>query len=271
MSEIARVFADLKERNEAALIPYVTIGDPSLRHTARFVSALIEGGADIVELGIPFSDPIADGPTIQAAVKRSLEGGAKPLDSLKIARTIREKHDVPLVLMTYYNPIFRAGLEEFLRSAKQSGVSGMIVPDLPIEESEDYRKRCVETGVDTIFLASPSTEAARLKEIISATSGYLYLISLYGVTGVRNTIPRSAVELVKKHEATVRERIPIAVGFGISEPHQVSDLIRAGANGVIVGSAFVSIIGANRRNVPRAEAKLRNLARTLKRATKPKS
>ena len=268
MSEISRAFTELSDREEAALIAYVTVGDPTLKHTAHLVSALIEGGADIVELGIAFSDPIADGPTIQAAVKRSLTSGTRPVDALDVAGEIKEKHDIPLVLMTYYNPIFRAGLDRFLESARKSGISGMIVPDLPVEEAAEYKKKSAEASLDTIFLASPSTSPARLKDIVSQTTGYLYLISLYGVTGVRRTLPASARELVKKYSDTVRGTIPLAVGFGISQPQQVREIVTAGAQGVIVGSAFVEIIGENYRSTARASAKLRHLARSLKKATK---
>jgi tryptophan synthase alpha chain len=266
MSTITKTFEELKERNEAALIAYITVGDPSLKNTPRLAGALIEGGADLVELGIPFSDPIADGPTIQAAVQRSLMSGARPIDALRVAREIKDKHDTPLVLMTYYNPIFRFGLNKFLTSAKRSGISGIIVPDLPVEEAADYKKECVASSLDTIFLASPSTEPQRFKEIVSSTSGYLYLISLYGVTGIRATLPNSALELVKKCSAALDGAVPLAVGFGISEPKHVHDLIHAGADGVIVGSAFVKIVGENSRNVSRASAKLTRLARRLRKA-----
>jgi tryptophan synthase alpha chain len=266
MNTISKTFAELKERNEAALIAYITVGDPGLKNTPRLAGALIEGGADLIELGIPFSDPIADGPTIQAAVQRSLMSGARPIDALRVAREIKEEYDTPLVLMTYYNPIFRFGLNKFLVSAKRSRISGIIVPDLPVEESKDYKKECVASSLDTIFLASPSTEPQRLKEIVSRTTGYLYLISLYGVTGIRPNLPNSALELVKKYNTTLDGAIPLAVGFGISRPKHVHDLVRAGADGVIVGSAFVKIVGENSRNVGRASAKLSRLARGLKKA-----
>jgi len=267
MSVISKTFADLREQKAAALIAYITAGDPNPKSTPRLASALIEGGADIVELGIPFSDPIADGPTIQAAVNRSLMSGTRPADALKIARTINEKYDTPLVLMTYYNPIFRIGLHKFLTSARKSGISGIIVPDLPVEESADFKRECVDASLDTIFLASPSTEEQRLKEIISQTTGYLYLISLYGVTGVRRVLPDTALELVKKYSIAVHDTIPLAVGFGISQQKHVHDLVSAGADGVIVGSAFVKIIEENSRNITRASAKLSRLARGLKKAT----
>jgi len=266
VSTISKTFAELKERNEAGLVAYITVGDPALKSTPRLAGALIEGGADLVELGIPFSDPIADGPTIQAAVQRSLISGARPIDALRVAREIQEKYDTPLVLMTYYNPIFRFGLNKFLTSAKRSGISGIIVPDLPVEEAVDYKKECVASSLDTIFLASPSTEPQRLREIVSRTTGYLYLISLYGVTGIRPNLPNSALELVKKYSAALDGAVPLAVGFGISQPKHVHDLVRAGADGVIVGSAFVKIVGENSRDVGRASTKLTRLARRLKKA-----
>jgi tryptophan synthase alpha chain len=268
LSEISKTFTELNDRNEAALVAYIAVGDPTLKNTPRLASALIEGGVDIVELGIPFSDPIADGPTIQAAVKRSLTGGTRPLDALDVSRAIKEKHDTPLVLMSYYNPIFRVGLDVFLRSARDSGVSGVIVPDLPVEESTEYKEASRKASLDTIFLASPSTEPQRLKEIISQTSGYLYLISLYGVTGVRRDLSASSLELVKKYSATIHGTIPLAVGFGVSRPEHVRSLVAAGANGVIVGSAFVKIIGDNHRNPLKASAKLKRLAHSLKKGTR---
>jgi tryptophan synthase alpha chain len=266
MSPISKTFTELKEQNQAALIAYITMGDPTLENTPRLASALIEGGADIVELGIPFSDPIADGPTIQAAVQRSLMNGARPSDAFHVAREIKDKHDTPLVLMTYYNPILRYGSSKFLTATRRSGISGIIVPDLPVEESADYKKTCVSSSIDTIFLASPSTEQQRLKEIISQTTGYLYLISLYGVTGVRRNLPASTLRLVEKYVAAVGGSVPLAVGFGISQPKHVRDLVHAGADGVIVGSAFVKIVEENSRNVARASAQLSRLARSLKKA-----
>jgi tryptophan synthase alpha chain len=267
MTRISESFAQLKKKGEGALIAYLTVGYPTLKQTPRLIGAMIEGGADIIELGIPFSDPIADGPTIQAAVMRSLASGTKPLDALEIARAVREKHDTPLVLMTYFNPIYRVGLQKFLSLAKNSGISGIIVPDLPVEESKDYKKECVATDIDTIFLASPSTHPERLKQILAQTSGYLYLISLYGVTGVRSEVSQSALALIKEYRAIVRGSIPLVVGFGISKPDHVREMIHAGADGAIVGSAFVKIIGENSRNMPRSLKKLENLVRSMKKAT----
>ena len=267
MTRISETFAQLNKKDEGALIAYLTVGYPNLKQTPRLIGALIEGGADIIELGIPFSDPIADGPTIQNAVMHSLASGTRPLDALEIARAVHEKHDTPLVLMTYFNPIYRVGLQKFLSLAKNSGISGIIVPDLPVEESKDYKKECVATDIDTIFLASPSTHPERLKQILAETSGYLYLISLYGVTGVRLAVSQSALTLIKEYRAIVEESIPLAVGFGVSKPDHVGKMINAGADGAIVGSAFVKIISENSRNMPRSVKKLGGLVRTMKKAT----
>ena len=154
MTRISEKFEELRKRKEGALIAYVTVGDPNSKETPRLVGALIEGGADIIELGIAFSDPIADGPTIQSAVGRSLASGTRPVDAFKIARTINEQYNTPLVLMTYYNPVFKFGLSKFLQLAKESNISGLIVPDLPVEEAAEYRKECLAAGVDTIFLGT---------------------------------------------------------------------------------------------------------------------
>ena len=267
MTEISDVFADLKKRNEGALIGYITVGDPNISKTSRLIGALAQGGADIIELGIPFSDPIADGPTIQSAVLRSLTNGCRPLDAFQIAREVREKYPIPLVAMTYYNPVFRFGLEKFLKSASKAGISGLIVPDLPVEESQTYKNECTAKNIDTIFLASPSTDEKRLKTIATQTSGYLYLISLFGVTGVRNSVAPEAINLVRQCKAWLSNSLPFAVGFGISKPQHVTSMINAGADGVIVGSAFVRIVEKDGHNLSRATTRIRKLAHSLKQAT----
>jgi tryptophan synthase alpha chain len=268
MTGLSRSFDQLKEKEEGALIAYMTVGYPTPKQTPRLVEALIESGADIVELGVPFSDPIADGPIIQNAVMCSLANGSRPLDALEIANSVHEKYDTPLVLMSYFNPIYRVGLQRFLKLARNSGISGIIIPDLPAEESEDYKKECVAVGIDTIFLASPSTHPERLKRILEQTSGYLYLISLYGVTGVRSSVSESALALIRKYKGIVNGSVPLAVGFGVSEPDHVRQVIRAGADGAIVGSALVKVLGEKPRNLPRSVKKLGNLTRALKKATR---
>jgi tryptophan synthase alpha chain len=267
LTRISESFAELNERGEGALIAYLTVGYPNLKATPRLVGALIEGGADIIELGIPFSDPIADGPTIQSATTQSLKNGVRPLDTLDMARDVHEKHDTPLVLMSYFNPIYRLGLHKFLALAKNSGISGIIVPDLPLEESKDYKKESVSANIDTIFLASPSTQPDRLRAILAQTSGYLYLVSLYGVTGIRSSVAESTLTLIGKYRATMAGSLPLAVGFGISTPNHVKEMIHAGADGAIVGSAFVDIIRKNQTNPIQTARILEKTARAMKKAT----
>ncbi len=267
MTRISETFNELTEKGEGALIAYLTVGYPDLKKTPRLIGALVKGGTDIIELGIPFSDPIADGPVIQNAVSSSLASGTRPLDALDVASAIHERYDTPLVLMTYFNPVFRVGLPKFFRLAKNSGISGIIVPDLPVEESGEYKKECLAAGIDTIFLASPSTTRRRSKEILAQTSGYLYLISLYGVTGARITVAESALSLIKKYKEMTAGSVPLAVGFGISKPDHVRQMIKAGADGAIVGSAFIETISKNSRNLARVSNKLENMARAMKKAT----
>lgn len=268
MTEISDTLNDLKKKKQGALIAYITAGDPSITQSPRLVGSLVEGGVDIVELGIPFSDPIADGPTIQNAVLRSLAHGCRPLDVIEIAQKIREKYQIPLVAMTYYNPIYHVGLKKFLQLARDAEISGLVVPDLPVEESHMYKEECLKKNLDTIFLASPSTDDNRLKQIVAQTSGYLYLISLYGVTGARSTITSDVLDLVKRYRTKLTGKLPFAVGFGISRPEHVRRIIHAGADGVIVGSAFVNIIETTQHNLPQTTKRLSRLAHALKQATK---
>jgi tryptophan synthase alpha chain len=264
MNAIARVFEGLKSRGEGGLIGYVTAGDPAPSYTPLIVEALIEGGVDILELGLPFSDPIADGPTIQAASVRALNAGTTPKSALEMAQGIRRKYDVPVVIMTYYNPVFRMGLENFFSFAKDCMVDGLIVPDLPVEEAEEYRRVAKDYGVDTIFLAAPSTSAERLRRIVACSSGFLYLVSHFGVTGEQNKIEDSTIQLVKRVAPYTKGRLPLAVGFGISKPEQAHRIIEAGADAAIVGSAFVNVVQKNVGNIDRTVAELREVSRRLK-------
>jgi tryptophan synthase alpha chain len=268
MTKISDTFAELTEKKEGALIAYLTVGFPQTKRTPIFVKAMIEGGADIIELGIPFSDPIADGPIIQNAVSQALTGGTKPSDAFQVAQKVSEEFETPLVLMTYFNPVFRIGTSKFMDIARKSGVSGVIIPDLPVEEGQDYKKHSSSYGIDTIFLASPSTDPSRLKQIISQTSGYLYLISQYGVTGIRQRIPGSALRLIRETNDIVSGSVPLAVGFGISNPNHVRQIIRAGAAGAIVGSALVKIVEESASNSAGAARKLLKFTQAMKKAAK---
>jgi tryptophan synthase alpha chain len=268
MNTIKAAFQKTKSQGNGALIGYITAGDPNPEATPKIAEALISGGVDILELGLPFSDPIADGPTIQAASIRALEAGTTPIKVLEIAKQIRKNHYVPIVIMTYYNPIFKMGLERFFNYAKGCMVDGVIVPDLPVEEAEDYEKAARKVGIDTIFLAAPSTSKERLANIVDASSGFLYLVSHFGVTGAQTTIEDSTIELVKRVLPFTTGRIPLAVGFGVSKPEHVSQIINAGADGAIVGSAFINIIQKHSSNMKKLQDELKTTAIKLKSATK---
>jgi tryptophan synthase alpha chain len=268
MSGIAEVFQKLKAQGDGALIGYVTAGDPEPEFTPKIAEALVKGGVDILELGVPFSDPIADGPTIQAASVRALQAGTTPKMVLGMAGEIKRKCGVPVVILTYYNIVFRMGLERFFRLAKSFGVDGVVVPDLPVEEAEAYREAAGSCGVDTIFLAAPSTSNERLRKIVECTSGFLYVVSHFGVTGAREALADSTVRLVKRVLPFTTGRVPLAVGFGVSKPEHVKRIIGAGADGVIVGSAFVNIVRKHQSDIGRMLGELEALARTLKNATR---
>jgi len=268
MSAISNVFQKLKAQGSGALIGYVMAGDPAPEHLPRIADALIKGGIDLLELGIPFSDPIADGPTIQAASVRALKAGTTPKKVLEMAKIIKKQHKVPIAVMTYYNPVFKMGLDEFFALSRSSGVDGVIVPDLPIEEADDLRKAATDSGIDTIFLAAPSTTNQRLTKIVQATSGFLYLVSHFGVTGAKSAVADSTISLVKRVQPLIAGRVPLAVGFGISKSEHVKSILAAGADGVIVGSAFVNIIATNQDNLGKITNELEKTAQNLKQATR---
>jgi tryptophan synthase alpha chain len=255
MNKIKYAFEKAKQEGFGCLIGYITSGDPKPELTPKIADALIAGGVDILELGLPFSDPIADGPTIQNASLRSLKAGTTPKRVLEIAQTIKNKHEVPLLIMSYYNPIFQYGLNRFLGEAKTAGIDGFIIPDLPVEEADDYRKAARNNDLDTIFLVSPATSHERLARIVDASSGFLYLVSRFGVTGAQTRIADSTLDLIRKVKPLTAGKVPLAVGFGLSEPKHVKAVIGAGAEAAIVGSAFIKIIEKNQDSMlPKLEA-----------------
>jgi tryptophan synthase alpha chain len=256
--KIREKFAQLEEKKEKALIAYVCAGDPTAEATKDIVSALVRGGADIVELGLPFSDPVADGPTIQAASQRALDAGMNPDRYFELIASINA--GVPLVCMTYYNLIYKRGLERFASDCALSGISGIIVPDLPAEESDGLQTACRRHDVDLIFLVTPVTNEARMEKILDKTSGFVYIVSRLGVTGARADVARSTKEILSR----VHTDVPRAVGFGISGREQAREVIAAGADAVIVGSAFVNIIASGED----VNARIETLARELKSACK---
>jgi tryptophan synthase alpha chain len=238
-TRIARRFEALRQSGELGLVAYITAGDPSLDATPRLALALAEAGADVVELGVPFSDPVADGPTIQRASERALRGGASLAGVLAAARSARARTDVPLVLFSYFNPVLQMGLERFAGAAAEAGVDGVLITDLTPEESAAYREAVRARGLDAIFLAAPTTTDERLGRIAESSSGFLYLISRAGVTGAREALPEDLPALVRRARAATS--LPIAVGFGISLPGHVS-ILGGLADAAVVGSALVAEI-----------------------------
>ena len=267
MRLIGKTFQKLKNHRDGALVAYVTGGDPAPKYTPIIAQALIEGGADILEIGIPFSDPIADGPTIQAASVRALRAGTTPRKVLEIVREIKNQHNIPVGILTYYNPIFRMKLDRFFSLAYKCGVDGVIVPDLPIEEADEYRRVAESFGIDTIFLAAPSTSKERLRRIVECTTGFLYLVSHFGVTGEREKVEEETIQMIKRVIPFTTGRIPLAVGFGISKPDHARVVVENGAEGVIVGSAFVNIISENQGKMSKMLDEIKESARRIKEAT----
>jgi tryptophan synthase alpha chain len=238
-TRISKRFAELRAAGELGIVAYITAGDPSLDATLKFVVALAQAGADVVELGVPFIDPLADGPTIQRASERALRSGTTLAGVLELVRRIRQSSQVPLVLFSYYNPILQMGLEKFATIASQAGADGVLATDLTPEESDDYRHILQAHHLDTIFLAAPTSSDERLKIIAAASSGFLYLISRIGVTGAKDSLPDDLPALLRRaHQFT---QLPIAVGFGISLPGHVS-VLGGLADAAVVGSALVSEI-----------------------------
>lgn len=239
MSRLEKTFAALRDRGERALIPYFTAGDPSLAVTARLVVEAARQGADVIELGVPFSDPLADGPVIQRATQRALAAGVTLPRVLEMVRELRGEVAAPLVFLTYYNPILAFGLGPFCRAAVEAGVDGVIVADLPPEEAGPLHSEADPLGFDLIHLASPTSPPARMRLIGRASRGFVYLVSLTGVTGERASLPPDLVGLLRTLRAVTTK--PVCVGFGISTPEQAA-LVGEAADGVIVGSAIVRLI-----------------------------
>lgn len=238
-SRIAQRFERLRGSGELGLVAYVTAGDPSLDASERIVLALAEAGADVIELGVPFSDPLADGPVIQRASERALRRGTTLAGVLDLARRIRTHSDVPLVLFSYFNPVLQMGAERFAEAAAEAGADGVLITDLTPEEGAEFRRTVRARGLDTIFLVAPTSTDARLRLLAEASSGFLYLISRTGVTGAKDALPEDLPALVRRVRAVTS--LPIAVGFGISLPGHVS-VLGGLADAAVVGSALVAEI-----------------------------
>jgi tryptophan synthase alpha chain len=243
VSQIIETFQNLNRAGRTALMPFLTMGYPQRDSALELLPALVKAGADLVELGVPFSDPLADGATIQAASQRALENGMNLDLCLKQAAALRVQGvSAPFVLMGYYNPIFQMGLERFAFQAATAGIDGVIAPDLPPEESDGLRAALCAQGLDLIFLLSPTSDDARVRLVAERTSGFLYLVSLTGVTGARDHLPPDLEAFVARVRAMTD--LPLAVGFGIGTPTQAAQVARV-ADGVIVGSALIKAIAAD--------------------------
>ncbi len=238
-TRISKRFAELRESGELGIVAYITAGDPTLEATRKFVLALAEAGADVIELGIPFSDPLADGPTIQRASERALKFRTTLAQVIDLVREIRNSSEVPIVLFSYYNPVLQMGLEKFASCAANAGADGVLITDLTPEESDDYRKVLSARHLDTIFLGAPTSTDDRLAKIADVSSGFLYLISRTGVTGAKDALPDDLPALLRRARKVTQ--LPIAVGFGISLPGHVS-VLGGLADAAVVGSALVSEI-----------------------------
>ena len=232
--------AALGRSGHTALMPYVTVGYPSIEATLKVVPLLAENGCDIVELGIPFSDPLADGVTIQKASFRALESGVTPEICLEVAMQLREKVDIPLVFMTYFNPVFSYGHEEFCSACAKSGIDGLIVPDLPPEEGSTLEASSQKQGLDLIYLLAPTSTEERIGLVAERSRGFIYLVSLTGVTGARDRLSTDLEAFVTRVREVAAQ--PLCVGFGISTPEQARRVARI-ADGVIVGSRLIQLMG----------------------------
>jgi tryptophan synthase alpha chain len=258
-TRISNLFAKHKAQGTKAFIAYLTAGDPSLALTTELVLALERGGADLIELGVPFSDPIADGPVIQRASDRALAAGATLPKLLETVREIRRKSQIPLLLFSYLNPLLRYGLDKLARDAASAGIDGVLLTDLSVEEAAEPVNRLRSQSLDTVFLAAPTSSERRLRLVAEHSSGFVYLVSRTGVTGEQQSLAASAAPLAARMRQLTQ--LPIALGFGVSTPAQVAEVAKL-ADGVVVGSAIVKFIEVNSAS-PELPAKLEAFTRQL--------
>lgn len=263
MNRIDKKFKDLRKRKKKAFIAYITAGDPNLSMTKDIVLALERSGVDIIELGIPFSDPLADGLTIQAASHRALLRGVSLRKIFSLIGNLRKATDIPIAFMTYYNPVLRYGVQAFVKSCRQTGVDGVIVPDLPFEEAADLVKYAKKYGVAAIFLTAPTSTKGRIGNIVKRSTGFVYYVSLTGVTGARKKLPAEITSKVRIIKSMTKK--PVAVGFGVSNTGQARSIAKI-ADGVIVGSAIVKIIAKYQKNRKMLISKVSDFSKGLAKA-----
>lgn len=264
MSRIKEKFEELEAKNQKALIAYIMAGFPNEKATISTIRGLVKGGADIIELGFPFSDPLADGPVIQNASTVSLEKGTKIPKFFSLVKKIRKETDIPLILMTYTNILYHKGYAKFITEAKKAGIDGLILPDMSVEESKEYLQ-AAKNNADTIFLISPNTSMQRIEKISKASSGFLYLVAVFGTTGVKTGIKKYTIDAIRQVKKQTKGKIPIGVGFGVSTPEDVKKYVKAGADAVIVGSAYLKLIEKTSQN--QIETKIASFTKSLKKQT----
>lgn len=268
MSRINNTFRKLKIQNEKALIPYIMSGYPNEKFCKKIIKTIIDSGADMLEIGFPFSDPLADGITIQNAGKTSLDNNMNINKLFNLIKNIRKETKMPLIVMTYLNIVYQYGYEEFISHAKKNGVDGLIIPDLPIEEAFEYTTLARHYGLDTIFLVAPNTSLDRIQKISQKCTGFLYLISSYGTTGTKININNKLKTQIKNIKLTIGDAIPLGIGFGISTPNDVMKINSCNVDAVIVGSALLKIINENNLDHKQIQINISNFVHDLKLATK---
>ncbi len=267
MSRFSKKFRELRSKKEGAFIPFVVLGDPNPETSLKIVKALIDSGADALETAPPFSDPIADGKTIQEADQRALAKGMDADKFFVMIKKIRSYNkEIPISLLIYYNLIFQRGIDKFYTDAKKAGVDAILAADCPIEEAKPLLRAARKHGIDQVFIVSPTTTKKRLKKILRSCSGYVYLVSLLGVTGARASLQKRALQLIKR--AKPYTKLPLCVGFGISKPKHVKQVLKAGAHGVIVGSAVINLIKENQGSKEKMLKAVSSFAVSMKNATK---
>jgi len=267
MNRYKKTFIKLKKKEEKALIPFVVAGDPNYKISLEILKTIIRSGADILEIGFVFSEPIADGSTIQTAGIRALKAGVNTDKNFNFIKEIRKFNDeIPIGILIYANLIYRRGIEKFYRDAAAAGIDSVLVADLPIEEADDYIKAARKTGINTVFIGSPLTSNERLKKIIKKVRGFVYIVSRLGVTGAKQDLQEGTLRLIKRIRP--QTKLPLCVGFGISKPEHVKYVCEAGADGAIVGSSIVQIIEKNLKNKKIMLNKIKAYITQMKEATR---
>lgn len=265
MSRIQDKFSELKSKNQKAFIAYAMAGYPSDKETVSTVKSLVKGGADIIELGLPFSDPLADGPVIQNASFHALKKGMNFDRFVNLVKKIRKETNVPLVLMTYTNLAYSCGYDKFISTVKKAGIDGLILPDMSIEESDHYLDIVRKNNMDAIFLISPNTSEYRIKKISRISAGFVYLVSVYGTTGTQQQFQQYTLDAIKNAKKTLNGKIPLGVGFGVNNADQAKLILKTGADAIIVASAFLRIIEKTPKT--KIQEKIIAFAKSLKKAT----